>query len=285
MKVLENKKIAIIGTGHIGRALFEGLVRGKKVSVDSFILTNHHVEKLSDVHKKFGVNISNDNNKAIRDGDIILLCVRPRDMKRVIDGAKQEFTQKKLIISVAACVPLALLEKYFGRKDLQIIRIIPNIPVAFGEGVVGWLDNGKVTKENLNDFKELFSTLGQLIRCVNDDTLEKLSMIAGCGIGYVAYFMKQLEEAAKNYGFARQDAQKISRLVFSGTIKHMGITNSSPDKLVEAVATKGGITEEVLQSLERGKFPSLFQSAIQNGYDKVRRLTAELENEKYKPLI
>lgn len=263
----------------MGRALFTGLVKSKKVLPSDFILTNHHVEKLSDLKKKYGVAISNDNQKAVRDADVIVLCVRPRMMKQVVHEIRNEISTTKLAISVAACVPIQLLESYFQSDKMGLIRIIPNIPVSFQKGVIGWIDNGKVTKADINVFTSFFQTLGLLLKCKNDEGLEKLSMIAGCGIGYVAYFMKNLSLAAEKYGFSTKDAQRISQLVFSSTIEQLERINQTPDKLVTAVATKGGITEEVLMSLDKGAFPELFQKSIQNGFQKVKNISDELQKE------
>ena len=151
--------------------------------------------------------------------------------------------------------------------------------MAYGEGVIGWIDNGKVKKEKLSDFRKLFSRLGLLVRCPNDEGLEKLSMVAGCGIGYVAYFMKSLAQAAEKYGFSGEEAQKIARTVFFSTVDHLRITNQTADELIASVATRGGITEEVLKSLDRGKFLELFVQSINVGFQKVVNTTSKLKKE------
>lgn len=276
---MDSMTIAIIGTGHIGRAIFKGLINSSIIRPSQIILTNHHPEKIDDLHKQYGVQITSDNQKAAEKSDIVLFCVKPRDMKQALYKVRKHLDRHKLIISVAACINLNLLETYLGNKNYQIIRIIPNIPVAYGEGVIGWIDNGKIKKENLLNFKKSFSRLGLLVQCSNDNGLEKLSLIAGCGIGYVAYFMKNLVLAAEKYEFSKEIAQKISQAVFSGTVHHLTTTGQTPDELITSVATKGGITEEVLNSLDKSKFVELFLQSIGNGFKRVGIITNELKKE------
>ncbi|MBI5452642.1 hypothetical protein HY945_04200, partial [Candidatus Gottesmanbacteria bacterium] len=155
------------------------------------------------------------------------------------------------------------------------------IPIAYGKGVVGWIGNNKITKLDEELVHRLLSPLGLLLKCKTDEALEKLSMISGCGAGYVSYFMKNLKKVAQKYGFSENEAYKIVLMTFLGTVYHLQSTGLQFEEMLTAIATKGGITEEVVKSLDERKFYQIFEKSINNGYVKIGKITKELENENF----
>jgi pyrroline-5-carboxylate reductase len=276
IQTMINKKITIIGTGHIGRALFLGLVRGKAVSARNFTLTSRSLDKIRDLEKEYGAKITADNKKAVINADMVFIAVRPRDVKNIITEIKEPLRADTLIISVAACVTLDMIEQSLG-QNRKIVRIIPNIPVAYGTGVVGWFCDAQFSIADRGLVKNLFKPLGTVIECGSDAALEKLSMIAGCGIGYTAFFMKNLEDVARSFGFSREEASNMVLATFSGTLEHLNNSQQNFAELITAVATPGGITEEVLSSLEAGKFSDLFLKSVEKGYSKVNKVAEEIK--------
>ena len=273
-----NKKIAIIGVGHIGQAVTAGLLRGKAVSGKNLLLISPHLDKLSKFKKEYGVRITKNNREAAEFADILLIAVRPRIVRRVIEEIRDDIRKETLIISMAACVTLELLTNYFRKDSLKIIRIMPNLPVVYGLGVVGWIGNKRIKENDKKLFERLLGPLGLLVACRDEASLDRLSMISGCGPGIVGYFMDNLERAAKDSGFSPKLAERIIRATFHGTIHHLKATKISPQELVSSVATKGGITEKVLRNLDKRGFYHNLSKSIKKGYDKIGKITKELEN-------
>ena len=258
----DNKKIAIIGVGHIGKAIVSGLLKGG-IKKSNLFLSNEN----------------NNNGRAVKKTEIIFICVKPGAVKEVINGIKPYLTSKKIIISVAACVSLKLLQKYTESEKQKIVRIMPNIPVAYGKGVVGYMKNRIVNEIENTDLKKIISKLGLVVDCQNDGVLDKLSLISGCGTGYAAYFMSNLEKVAENFGFGEEERKQIILATFEGAVRNMMETKISFAGLVEEVATKGGITEEVINQMEKKRFFGILKSSIDCGADKVRHLSNILEAE------
>ena len=271
-----NKKISIIGAGHIGLALFRGLISGREIAAKNFILSNPHLEKLKSLEKELAVKLTSSNIEAAKKTDVIIIAVRPRMVIQVIDEIKSGIKGDKLIISVATCVTRKMLEDYFGLPKLKIVRIMPNIPMSYRKGVVGWVGNRNIAKNDEVFIDQLLSPLGVLVKCKDDENLERLSVIAGCGPGYVTYFMQNLQKVAETYGFTKKDAYKIILTTFLGTAYHLQSTNSSFEDMLTAIATKGGITGEVINSWEKGDFYQLLEKGINKGYYKIGKITSEL---------
>lgn len=267
-----NKNIAFLGCGHISHAIVDGLLKAKAVNNDKIILSGPHPEKFADLKKKYGVRMTSDNIEAVKTADIIFIGVRTKIVKTVTEEIKNHIKRDALIISIAAGVTFDLLHKYFSAKDIKMARIMPNIPVAYEMGVVGWIGDNLTTNDKIL-IKSLLKPLGLVIECKDEKVMDKLSMISGCGIGYVAYFMNNLEKITKSYRFSKDETRRIVNQVFSGTNRHLEVIHGSPEELMKAVATKGGITEEVLNSMERFGFYKIFSKSIDNGYVKIKKLT------------
>lgn len=274
---MDNIKIGIIGIGHLGRALFIGLLRNKSLSTDNFILADSHLEKLEDLRRKYQVKVTADNIELAKHSKVIIIAVRPRQVEMVINEIKPYLTKEKIVLSVAAGVTLELLEDYLGSRQYKLVRLMPNISVTYGLGVIGWITNQKATDKDREFITNLLQPLGSLVKCQNEEMLDKISMISSCGTGYVAYFMNNLEKIAKEYGFSEDLAQEIVLSTFAGAVHHLQFTKVKFEELVRIVATKGGITEEVIRNMEKSHFYKNFYNSIQKGYFKIKEITDELK--------
>lgn len=273
---IKDIKIGIIGFGHIGHALFDGLLRNKFLSSDNFILTNPNIDKIRRLIKTNKPMVTTNNTLAVQKSDVIVIAVKPKVVKSVITEIKAYLSRQKIVVSVAACVSLDLLNRYSSSDENKFIRIMPNIPVAYGIGVIGWVANKRVMKKDKIMFNKMFSSLGLLVRCRNEEMLDRLSLISGCGSGYVAYFMENLKKISKQYGFDKSLAQKIVLATFTGTIQHLRATKLEFNDFVQEVATKGGITEEVIRNMEKYNFYSIFNTSVEKGYNKIKKISNEL---------
>lgn len=258
----DNKKIAIIGIGHIGKAIFKGLLKSGIKRCNLFLS-----------------NDSISNGPAVKKSEVIFICVKPGVVKEVIYGIRPYLTDDKIIISVVACISFKLLEKYLKSKKHKIIRIMPNIPVTYGKGVVGYVVSPNLSGKERTVILKILGNLGLTIECKNDAMLDKLSLISGCGSGLVGYFMSNLEKVAESYGFTEGVRKQIVLATFEGAIRHLQTTQISFKELVLSVATRGGITEEVITELEKRKYFEILKSGIDAGYNKIRKITNDLEKD------
>ncbi len=261
----------------MGISIFRGLKKYGNLPSGQFILSNPNLEKLSGLQQEFGIRLTKVNIDAVRGSDIIFIVVRPRIVAKVMKEIKDIIRGDQIIISVAACIPIRLLEIYLGTNKFKIIRIMPNVPVSDGRGIVGWLPNISIKSDDRKIIQKLLSVLGILIECIDDNQLDKLSLITGCGPGYAGYFMRCLQMKAVQYGFSERDAYKMVLSTFSGTVHNLETKNITFQDLVKSIATKGGITEEVLKNLDCNKFPVIFGKSIDRGYDKIKNIEKELE--------
>ena len=256
MDKLKSKKIAIIGMGHMGKALYEGLLKGgfKK---DHLFLSNRAV----------------DNHKVVKNADWVILTVKPFAIKQVVEDIAP-LIKGKVLLSAAAGISIDKIVTYAGNNKQPIVRIMPNLPIACNQGVIGLFANKYVSEKS--KVVSIFSLLGKIIHCKKEADLEILTIISGCGPAIVAYCINMLAYSGQTFGLKKTVSNKIALETFLGTLVLMGKTNQSAIELQSAVATKGGVTEEIIKELGKRDLYQLFGESLTVGYDKIKKIKEDL---------
>ncbi|MBX9765081.1 NAD(P)-binding domain-containing protein [Patescibacteria group bacterium] len=245
-----NIKIAILGGGHMGSALSEGLIR-------------------SGIQKSRIIVSRNKNKVAARSAQIIFLCVKPGVVTDVLQEISAEI-QGKVVISAAAALSLRYLKTH--AHGAHVARIMPNIPVSLNHGVVGFLP-GTLTGREKALLKKLLSGLGSLIETKSDTELDALTLISGCGPGVVAYLIESFTKEASALGLRGARAEEVAFQTFKGTIEYMSANLMSAGQMREAVATKGGVTEAIIDTLHKKGFQKQLKNALSVGRGRIKKIS------------
>ncbi|MCA1785309.1 MAG: NAD(P)-binding domain-containing protein, partial [Desulfobacteraceae bacterium] len=145
--MLTNKKIGMIGTGNMGNALIDGLIRSGAALPENIICSDASEQQLEPVREKYQVATTTDNIEVVKSADIIIYAIKPQIMASVLKETADYLDMSKLIISIAAGVPLAAIESLLN-KDLRLIRVMPNVAVAVREGATAVAAGGHADKED-----------------------------------------------------------------------------------------------------------------------------------------
>ena len=258
MDKLETKKIAIIGQGHIGSALKRGLINA---GIDpNNILTS---------------NKSSTNVSVSAVAEVIFIAVKPAMVKTVLNDIKKVI-KNKILISLTASVSTDLIKKYVVNDSQKIIRIMPNIPISINEGIIGLYANENVNFAEKKSVMTLLSNLGFIVDLDNENAIDTITLVAACGPAIVSYFIGLISSYAIGQGMKNEEAKKISRKTFEGTLSYLKKSKLDPQKLIESVATKGGVTETILTTLEQKNIDTKFNEAIDEGKTKIKTLAESL---------
>ena len=177
--ILENNHIAIIGYGNMGRAIARGLL-------------NKKIVKLSQLHIS---NSADENATVFMKSQIIILCVKPQIISRVIADIMDITDIKimdKLFISVAAGISINSLQKQLG-EEAKIIRVMPNLCAQIGESMSCWVKNEQVTLLDEKIIKTVLESFGCQLEMKDENDLNKVTAISGSGPAYIFYFIPQPE--------------------------------------------------------------------------------------------
>lgn len=271
MAKFETKKLAIIGGGHIGLALVEGFINSGKIVSSQLIVANPSLSKIAHL-KKHGIEMTMDNRIAAAKATLVFLAVKPFVVDQVLLEIS-DLVKGKFVISLAAVVTIAKLKKRV--KNAEIIRIMPNMSISCNQGVIGLFTDGQDKKEIV----QLLSLLGLVVEMEKEEELDALTLLSGCGPAIVSQFIEILANYGIKIGLLSEISHKLALRTFEGTISLLEKSALSPNQLIQSVATKGGITEMILNKLQQSDFQNRFAQAMETGYARIKELDQKLNKE------
>src|SRR5215475_8840837 len=118
---LSDKRLAVLGAGKLGGILLRAYLKQGLFAAKRVTATVKHGEKAATLSKELGVGVTNENRKAVKDADIVLLGVKPQVVGEVLKEIASELSEKTVVISVAASVPTSYIEQHAGSK-VPVIR-------------------------------------------------------------------------------------------------------------------------------------------------------------------
>ena len=267
---LENKKIAIIGIGNMGKALTYGLLRHRTISPSNLILSDPTFADL--VHfKKLSVKLTSDNKEAAKNADVIILAVKPQIILSVLEDIKHLVSQDQLIISIAAGIEIKIIKSILESRQ-PVVRVMPNLCAKVGESMSCWVKSKEVTRANTEIVREILEVIGKEILLENESLLDRITAISGSGPAYVFYFTEIFVKSAIKLGIDKNLAEKLVLQTLIGSVKLLENMQEKASILKQQVTSKGGTTETALNEFNSSGVDKIFIKAINAAYKRSKEL-------------
>ncbi len=274
--MLRNKTVGILGTGNMGEALLRGLLQGHVCKPEQILCSDIRPEKLREIRESLGIKGTSHNVEVVKHSDIMILSVKPQMMKPVIEEIARHLDLSKLIISIAAGVPLAAIESC-AKKDLKLIRVMPNICVSVREGVSAVAGGPHAQKEDLTMAKTIFDSVGKTV-FVEEDLLDAVTGLSGSGPAYIFLIIDALADAGVKVGLSRSDALLLASQTVLGSAKMMIETGEHPGRLKDMVTSPGGTSIAGLHTLEQGGVRTTLINAVEVATQRSKALGEIIKN-------
>ncbi len=245
-----------IGTGHMGSMLVHKFMETGAIAGRDIIASNRSREKAERLAKETGIRVG-DNREVTEQSNIILIGVRPMDMKGVLLEVQDLLTPEKLLVSVAVD---------FSLKDIQAIcsaraaRVIPSITSGQLKGVALVAFGNNITTMDRDQIACLFKAIGDMVE-VEENDFEVLADLTSCAPGYISAILREFVLAARRRGITAELAERLVKETLAGTAELL--SRESFQGIISCVATHGGINAEgvkVIQSEAPMVFDHLFEA-------------------------
>lgn len=263
-------KIALLGIGNMGEALLKGLLRAGTVKAEQVVATDARQERLDAMRTLYGVAVSQDNVRAVKEADVVLLSVKPQGMAALAAEIAPVVTPQKLLLSVAAGVPIAALERSFGR-GARIIRAMPNTPALVGEGATAISGGEHATQADLALATDFFRAVGSVVT-VEEAQLDAVTGLSGSGPAYIFLIIEALSDAGVKVGLPRYTALELAAQTVLGSARLLLETGSHPGVLKDQVTSPGGTAIAGLHTLEAGGLRTTLMDAVEAATFRSREL-------------
>ena len=261
------RKITIIGGGNLGTAIAEGLLKSKFSKAADIIVTKRNLLTLKSLKEK-GVNITDDNNAAVKKSEVIILAVKPFQVADVLNGIKKELTTDKILISVVTGVLISEMESIV-KKNIAYFRAMPNTAIAIQESMtcICSKDADNAVVGYVND---LFSTVGKVVT-IDEKLMEAATILAACGTAYAMRYIRANIQGGIEIGFDAATASLISAQTVKGAAELLLQKGTHPEQEIDKVTTPKGCTIAGLNEMEHQGFSSSLIRGIVASYKKIAK--------------
>lgn len=258
-----------VGTGKMGGALASAVI--KKVGGENVALADNDIEKARAIAGE-SKSLVIDSKTVCDKCKFIFLGVKPqflesvaRELRSTLENREDRF----VLVSMAAGVTLSRLENMFGA--FPIIRIMPNTPVAVGEGMIVYCANDRVQNEERQEFLSMLSLSGE-IAPLDENLIDAATSVSGCGPAFVFMFIKALADGGVNCGLSPEMSLKLAEQTVLGAAKLAIISGEDPEKLKTDVCSPGGSTIEGVKVLEEKELGEIVNAAVNASFEKNKKL-------------
>jgi len=252
-------KIAFLGGGNMASALIGGLI-AKGTAARSISVIEMSPAAREKLGARYPVHLSTAPDAKVQGAEVLVLAVKPQDMKRAL-ASIAETVRSKLVVSVAAGIPLAALSRWLGGHR-RIVRCMPNTPALIGAGITGLYASAEVDKRDREKAEAILRAVGEVVWLAEERLLDPVTAVSASGPAYVFWFIEQLAASAEKLGIPRDAALKLAKQTVLGAARLAAASEKEPAQLRQDVTSKGGTTEAALKVFDEEKLAERFTRAV-----------------------
>jgi len=271
-------KICFIGGGNMATALIAGLA-GKVAQAADIHVVDPNADALERLRTQYGVTTSPDIGTAVAASDVIVLAVKPQQMRDVTAHLKTELqsqlANKPLLLSIAAGIRGADLSRWLGGYG-AIVRTMPNTPALIGQGITGMVAMAGVSAAQKDAADSIMRAVGQTVWLDEESLIDPVTAVSGSGPAYVFYFLEAMQQAAAEMGLSAEQGKALALATFTGAAQLAAQSEEPVEVLRQRVTSKGGTTHAAITSMEAAGVKQAIVEAMKAAAARGRELGEEL---------
>ena len=266
-------RIAFIGGGNMAQAMIGGLL-SKDIKA-SRIIVSEPVESLRQLLADRGLNVTQDNRKAVVDADVVVLAVKPQMMRDVLAGLS-DVIGGRLVLSIAAGLSISTLSRMLGGYN-RIVRVMPNTHALVQTGASGLYAGEGVNAADRAQAAAVMSSTG-LVVWVNDEAqMHAVTAVSGSGPAYFFYLMEAMIRAGEALGLDEKTARALTLQTALGAAQMAITSGEHPARLRQNVTSPNGTTQAAIECMNTLEVDVHMVQALQAAAERSRSLSLELD--------
>lgn len=263
-------KIGFLGAGKMATALARGFVQARLVKASAITASDVVETARKSFAREVGARIAKSNTDVVRAAEVVFLAVKPAQVAEVLAEIQNPFGRDRLLISIAAGVPLAKLEAALPARA-RVIRVMPNTPALVGAGASAYALGKNATARDEKLAHALLSSVGVAF-AVKESLLDAVTGLSGSGPAYAFLMIEALSDGGVAAGLPRDVATRLAAQTLLGAAQMVLTTGLHPGALKDMVTSPGGTTIEGLHELEKGGVRGALVNAVRAAAEKSRKL-------------
>jgi len=263
--------IALLGVGKLGEALLSGLLRAGQ-PVDRLLGAERHPERAAEIAARYGVSTP-DPVDAVALADVVLLAVKPQDMRALLTEIAPALRPGTLVVSVAAGIPTRVIERELA-AGTAVVRVMTNTPVFVDQAMSAVSAGSHASSEQLAYVEELLGHVGKVVR-VPESQQDAVTALSGSGPAYFFFLVEAMIDGGILLGLPRAVAHALIVQTLVGSAAMLAQSGEHPVLLREAVTSPGGTTIAAIRTMEDHGVRAAMLSAIEAARNRSRELAGD----------
>jgi pyrroline-5-carboxylate reductase len=256
-------KLAILGFGTMGQAICAGLVEASGYPAGHIQAADLHPAFAKARAEALGIQLTTDVEAVVKAAEVVLLCVKPKDLKGLLAGLTTAgaLEHRPLVVSIAAGTTLEFLTSHTP-EGTPLVRAMPNTPCSIRKGMVVLAPGKGVTEAQLATARALFQPLGRVMD-LEEKHMDAVTGLSASGPAFIFVILESLAEGGVQCGLPRAVAVELAAQMTLGAASMVLETGKHPAALKDEVTTPAGCTIAGLMVLEDGRIRSVVARGIE----------------------
>ncbi|HHU25707.1 MAG TPA: NAD(P)-binding domain-containing protein [Bacteroidales bacterium] len=254
-------KHGFIGFGNLAKAVYRGLEEEKGMQFGYFARSR----------KEVPIPFHEQMEGLVDFADVIWLMVKPQDLEGILTQLRQHNTRGKTIVSPVAGKPIAYIERFLG-KEQRVVRIMPNLAIAYRESVTAVATN----RPGCTEAMELFNLLGKMGKAVwlEESGFDLFTSVFGSGPAFILAFIQTFKEKMQEFNLPGPLLDELLLELTQGTTTYFTRNQQrySIEELIQNITSKGGTTQAGLDYFRAQQLGKHFEGVL----DAARRRSEEM---------
>lgn len=262
-------RIAIIGCGNMGTGLAERLS-----PLHDILLYDRSWTWTQELANQVKGQAYQHLSEVIENAQLIFLAVKPQNLKEIAPLMSAHLRQNQIVVSLLAGTPLKILKHHFDQP--LVIRMMPNLAMRYGAGVLGIVDSSDLSVELKMHFEEVLKPLGS-IYYLKESQMDAFTTLTSSGPAFILTMIEAMIEAGVAMGLQAQDAQYLILQMLKGCLTLVQETGQHPAELKWQIASPNGMTIAGLRVLEKENIRSGLIETFLATYQRAQELNKSHE--------
>lgn len=255
-------EIGFVGGGLMAEALIKGIVHAGLVEPGQVLVADPSAERRQHLQKVYAVTVYENAEAVFKACKIVILAVKPQIIAKVLGQYRSLIDSSHLVISIAAGIPISVLEHCLGGSGCRVVRVMPNTPAIVQQGASALSAGPGTTPEDIAIAKGIFDAIGTSV-VLDESLLDAVTGLSGSGPAYVFSFLEALIDGGVKVGLARPVAETLALQTVLGSVRLAMETKEHPAQLRAMVTSPGGTTIAGLHELEKGALRATVMNAVE----------------------
>ena len=267
---MKNKRIAVLGAGHMGSALLRGILASGWGRRGRLVASHPKAVKAAALRDELGIKVVAGNREAAEGADIVILAVKPQILDGVLSEIAPVVSRGRLVVSIAAGFPTSRIEAALPER-VAVVRAMPNVAAVVRMSATVLCRGRHATPRRMAEARTIFESIGMVVE-LEEYQLDAVTGLSGTGPMYVFQIVEGLSDAGVRVGLSRDVSTALTVQTLLGAAKMAEVLRVHPAMMKDMVTSPGGTAIAALHSLERNRLRAILMDAVEAATQRSKEL-------------